>query len=461
MRPNSPAASCRSSRAPSRGSATRLRPVRAGAKGLALVEMLIALAVGVFLLGGIIQMLVSSKASYRLSEAQSRIQENGRYAAYTLARELRGSRSAGCRSALMEAHFQSLNVLACDLLDTDGQTGCTGRSAIGPAVPLGYDASQRGTGNWLAQLPGNTSTGGQAAVAAAWLRGDVLVSWGTAGSGALVSASGSVLADRTGPLDLVSSDSDSSFRLGDLALVTDCVGSDIFEVADGAGGDPDGPLDSLPHARNDAQGGQANREPSALSRAYGLNPTNTGTGLVEARATDYRPRVFPFAYQVFFICCVDTRDGERETGAAVQNCTTNPERYRPALCRWSAGESVQALIQDVADMRVTYDGTIDASAERAEDAGLDSSVNSRFEDLDAVTDAAWVSSRGYWERVDSARIRLLVTAGESVRTESAAPNPDAVDPNDPGYGLPADRRLYDLYEVTVSNRAGSPWFVGR
>lgn len=427
---------------------------------MALVELLIALAVGLFLLGGIIQMLVSSKASYRLSEAQNRVQENGRYATNTLARALRGSRSTGCRSALMDEHFESLNVLACDLLDTDGEAGCTGRPAIGSATPLGYDDSQHGTVDWLAQLPGDTSTGGQAAVAGAWLRGDALVSWGTSGSGALVSANGSVRADRTGPLDLVDSDRDSGFSLGDLALVTDCVGSDIFEIADGTGDQAGETLDSLPHARSDAQGGQANREPPIFSRAYGVISTNEGTGLAEIRATAYRPRVFPFAYQVFFICCVDTRDGERETGAAVQNCTTNPERYRPALCRWSAGGNVQALIQDVADMSITYDGAVDTSAEMAGNAAFDSTVKSRFQDLESGTDASWVTARDYWERVDSARIRLLVTAGDSVRTESAVPNPDAADTNDPGFGLPSDRRLYDVYQVTVAVRASSPWTVG-
>ena len=435
--------------------------VKLCARGLAAVELLIALAVGLFLLGGIIQMLVSSKASYRLSKVQNRVQENGRYAAYILTRELRGSRSAGCRSGLMEEHFASLNVLACDLLNTNGETGCTGQPAIGPAVPLGYDDSQHGTIDWLAQLPGNSSAGGQAAVAAAWLRGDVLVSWGTTGPGSLVGPSGSVGMDRTGALDLVASNRDSSFRLGDLALVSDCVGSDIFEIANGTADNTGETLDSLPHTRDDAQGGQANREPPVFSRTYGVSAADPDTGLVETRATAYRPRVFPFVYQVFFICCVDSRDGARESGAAVQNCTTNPDRYRPALCRWSAGANVQALIQDVADMRVTYDGTVDTGAEMAADADFERTVESRFQDVEEETDAAWVNAKGYWERVDSARIRVLVAAGDSVRTAPAAPNPHAADANDPGFGLPSDRRLYDLYQVTVSVRASSPWFVNR
>jgi hypothetical protein len=61
--------------------------------------------------------------------------------------------------------------------------------------------------------------------------------------------------------------------------------------------------------------------------------------------------------------------------------------------------------------------------------------------------------------VDSARIQVLATAAEEVRTEAALPAPEASDPWDLGYGLPADRRIYQSFDVTVAIRASSPWFV--
>jgi hypothetical protein len=61
--------------------------------------------------------------------------------------------------------------------------------------------------------------------------------------------------------------------------------------------------------------------------------------------------------------------------------------------------------------------------------------------------------------VDSARIQILATTAEEVRTEAALPAPEASDPWDLGYRLPADRRIYQAFDVTVAIRASSPWFV--
>jgi type II secretory pathway component PulJ len=68
------------------------------ARGLSLIEVLVAMVLGLFLLAGIIQVMVSARAAYRLAEAQARTQENGRFAMQYLARELRPSRSGACRN---------------------------------------------------------------------------------------------------------------------------------------------------------------------------------------------------------------------------------------------------------------------------------------------------------------------------------------------------------------------------
>jgi hypothetical protein len=99
-------------------------------------------------------------------------------------------------------------------------------------------------------------------------------------------------------------------------------------------------------------------------------------------------------------------------------------------------------------MRVVYDGYVDGPG------------SERFLDLaGAVPDAAWVSARGYWDRVDSARIQLLATTGEEVRTEVALPNPRATALQDLGFGLPADRRMYQSFDVTTAIRSSAPWYL--
>ncbi len=58
------------------GLLTRLKPQ----KGITLVEILVALAVGILLTAGMIQIFVSNRQAYRVQDGVSRLQENGRFA---------------------------------------------------------------------------------------------------------------------------------------------------------------------------------------------------------------------------------------------------------------------------------------------------------------------------------------------------------------------------------------------
>lgn len=426
-----------------------------------MVELLVAMAVGLFLMGGIIQVFVSSKASYRVGEANSRVQENGRFAIQMLAADLRGARSVGCRSMALDEAQDSLNVVACDLLDPeDGQSGCVGVPAIGSDRQLGYASSQKGTPDWLAGLPGNSTAGAQYKVARQWLRGDVLVSWGTVGEGVYARLpSESQAADLTRPVELVVPHKD--LMGGRLALITDCEATDVFTVTSptkcqsldldppssleheasyDADGSPEDCGESASSGHTDGAGGQVNSD-SALARAYNRPGTETSPG------TTLRARVFPFEYSVFYVCCMDSRTGGIQEGGPVSNCNTNPGRYRPALCRWSTSTGAQQYVSDVVDMRVTFDG-YDGSG-----------GGTRFLDSPGeVTDAAWVSARGYWDRVDSARIQILATTAEEVRTEAASPIQTA-QATDLGYGLATDRRIYQPFDVTTAIRSSVSWYL--
>ncbi len=67
-------------------------------KGLSLVEIMIAMLLGLFLTGGILQIFSSSRLTYRVHEATSRMQETGRMALEVLSREIRGADFWGCNS---------------------------------------------------------------------------------------------------------------------------------------------------------------------------------------------------------------------------------------------------------------------------------------------------------------------------------------------------------------------------
>jgi len=79
---------------PSRGS-TCIPGLRVQ-RGLTLVELMVAIVIGLILTAGVIQIFLGSNQSYRFQESMSRIQENGRYAVEALARDLRSVAYRGC-----------------------------------------------------------------------------------------------------------------------------------------------------------------------------------------------------------------------------------------------------------------------------------------------------------------------------------------------------------------------------
>ncbi len=77
---------------------TMLLPAAPGRKqrGFTLVELMIALLLGLLLMGGVAQVFSSSSKTYRVHEGLSRIQENGRFAMEFLKRDIRMADFWGC-----------------------------------------------------------------------------------------------------------------------------------------------------------------------------------------------------------------------------------------------------------------------------------------------------------------------------------------------------------------------------
>jgi len=73
-------------------------------QGMTLIEMMIAMGLGVFLLAGVMGIFTSSKQSYRMLENLSRMQENGRFALDFMSRDIR---QAGLRELCFEREIDS------------------------------------------------------------------------------------------------------------------------------------------------------------------------------------------------------------------------------------------------------------------------------------------------------------------------------------------------------------------
>jgi type IV pilus assembly protein PilW len=72
---------------------------RRRAGGFSLVELMVAMALSMLLLVGVIAVFMSSRASYEATDKLSRIQENGRFALDEMARDVRSAGFVGCARA--------------------------------------------------------------------------------------------------------------------------------------------------------------------------------------------------------------------------------------------------------------------------------------------------------------------------------------------------------------------------
>ena len=98
--------------------------------GISLVEVMIAMLLGIFLLGSVVQFFVSSRQSNRVHEATSRMQETGRMALEIMARDIRMADFWGCASDISNV-VNNLNSAGTGYIDfqsggvagTEGGTG--------------------------------------------------------------------------------------------------------------------------------------------------------------------------------------------------------------------------------------------------------------------------------------------------------------------------------------------------
>ncbi|SFM00579.1 PilW family protein [Nitrosomonas communis] len=173
--------------------------------GFTLIEIMVAMTIGLLLMGGVITILISSHQTYRVNDALARIQENARYAFHILSKDIRMAGYSGCAGN----DVSTVNTLnnSVDFLWRIGQAleGFEATSATGwtPALPPsgaipsplgGRDIivvrGVEGNGTKVIQHPGGTPPGSA----------DLKV---TAGSGV---------------------------EEGDIVLVTDCLAAAIFQI---------------------------------------------------------------------------------------------------------------------------------------------------------------------------------------------------------------------------------------
>lgn len=194
----------------------RGRPTEAG---LTLIELMVALMLGLILIGGAIQVFVSNRAAYAFNEGFSRLQENGRFALDTIGYHARLAGYLGCRSGVTV--INNLNNAA------------TAPFRLAEGI-FGYEADGTLPGNTFAAAAINpensTNEDDWEPALPPELDGSVIP-----GSDVLIvrhvnSSSYSLLSPFSSATQVTADAPVGAFQVGDIAVASDCQKSSIFQV---------------------------------------------------------------------------------------------------------------------------------------------------------------------------------------------------------------------------------------
>jgi type IV pilus assembly protein PilW len=125
------------------------------ARGFSLVELMIALLIGLIISIGVVQIFGATRATYQLDESLARAQENGRFALEFLNQDVRHAGYAGCKRDTSITVFNNLAYTAAAGLPIIGVSG-----AEYTAVPTGFNNTYS-----LTATPANTTSGWSPALA--------------------------------------------------------------------------------------------------------------------------------------------------------------------------------------------------------------------------------------------------------------------------------------------------------
>ncbi|POZ50863.1 PilW family protein [Methylovulum psychrotolerans] len=95
--------------------------------GMTLIELMIAMLIGIFLLGGLIRIFTNSRHAYNLQQAVGQVQENGRFALDFLGNDLRMADFWECRAN----NFDILGLPPVNPINGTADLGVTGTDDIG------------------------------------------------------------------------------------------------------------------------------------------------------------------------------------------------------------------------------------------------------------------------------------------------------------------------------------------
>jgi len=203
------------------------RPVRLQC-GLTLVELMVSIAIGLLVVSAMTYVYMGSRGAYRGSESLARIQDAGRFALDSIARDIRRSGALGCGTVVSATTGApiTVNVLPpIPLIVNNGTSGPAAATAIQGFGPNAYTPLPTALPPTLTLPAGPGGT-----PAPAYWGGDVLQIQITSGPPVRVTTPPSATGTFTIADNTVPNSGAANFNTGDIALLASCSGATVFKV---------------------------------------------------------------------------------------------------------------------------------------------------------------------------------------------------------------------------------------
>ncbi len=321
-------------------------------KGFSIVELMVSITIGLFLLAGAATLFSSSKRTYVVNDDLGRIQENARFAIAYLTHDLRMAGYFGCSNDMASVNNIVSVAATGNLFDVSRPV-----EGYDPAAAVADRLWQPSGNNDVANIVANND--------------GITVRF--------VEPTGiSVTALMAGPSANLAIQQPNDFQQGDIVAISDCASTDVIQISGPAGGTN---ISSIVHAVGS-----------------GITPDNTQAALSKQYDTDANVmRLGAYRYYVGSDEAVDAA-GDADNVA-------DPVLVRESLSLTGttvAGTAIQ-LVDGLEFMQITYG--VDTNGDRVPDTYINSAATAGAIDL---------TTTNGWDAVISVRIGLLFRSSEEV-----------------------------------------------
>ncbi len=288
--------------------------------GFSLIELMVALVIGLILLGGLVTVMANSKKGYTMQNDLARIQENARFAMEFIRRDLRMAGYLGCMDDVDQV-WNHVNGGTGSLFDTD----------------RAIDGFEQGDSEWLP----SQSTERVADINA----GTDAISIRYLDTNTAAEVVPPYMPQAAGNIKL---NTGNGLREGDIVAITDCSSTDIFQIT---GPSTTGPSDT-----------------GTVIHTTGNNVSpgnvNASTPLCPGSNSHCLSKIYEGGAQVMRVTSVRYYVGDTGRG------TTALFRESLGVTGTTAGGQVQEIVEGIENMQILYgiDTDGDASPDEYQDA---------------------------------------------------------------------------------------------